>query len=127
MPPARGLMLLYSASEVLPVPLPDAPRTCADSLRSALSNIDVYQFWECYMCGFGTGARTLLLLAMSLVEITVMGPSCSTSVVPAARRAVAVLTPFSVYDYIESEGVVFPGCGCICYRVWVCLLSGYVS
>jgi hypothetical protein len=61
------------------------------------------------MCCFGTGARSLLLLAMSLVEITAMGPSCSTLTtsvyVPAARRAVAVLTPF--YD-IESEGIVFP-------------------
>jgi hypothetical protein len=47
---------------------------------------------------------------MSLVEITAMGPSFSTSVYnPAARRAVAVLMPFSVQDYIESdsEGVVF--------------------
>ena len=62
------------------------------------------------MCRFGTGARTLLLLlAMSLVEITAMGPSCSTSLVPAARRAVAVLTPFSVYDYIESECIKSEG------------------
>ena len=64
------------------------------------------------MCRFGTGARSLMLLAMSLVEITAMGPSCSTLTtsvyVPAARRAVAVLTPFSVPDYIESEGIVFP-------------------
>ena len=47
---------------------------------------------------------------MSLVEITAMGPpSYSTSVyVPAAMRAVAVLTPFSVHDYIESEGILFP-------------------
>ena len=61
-------------------------------------------------CRFGTGARTLLLLAMSLVETTAMGPSFSTSVYnPAARRAVAVLMPFSVdHDYIESESVVFP-------------------
>ena len=61
------------------------------------------------MCRFGTGARSLMLLAMSLVEITAMGPSCSTLTtsvyVPAARRAVAVLTPFY---YIESEGIVFP-------------------
>ena len=66
---------------------------------------------ESVMCRFGTGARTLLLLAMmSLVEITAMGPpSYSTSVyVPAAMRAVAVLTPFSVHDYIESEGILFP-------------------
>jgi hypothetical protein len=46
---------------------------------------------------------------MSLVEITAMGPSCSTLTtsvyVPAARRAVAVLTPFY---FIESEGSVFP-------------------
>jgi hypothetical protein len=61
------------------------------------------------MCRFGTGARSLLLLAMSLVKITAVVPSCSTLTtsvyVPAARRAVAVLTPFY---YIESEGIVFP-------------------
>ena len=60
-------------------------------------------------CRFGTGARSLMLLAMSLVEITAVGPSCSTLTtsvyVPAARRAVAVLTPFY---YIKSEGIVFP-------------------
>ena len=61
------------------------------------------------MCRFGTGARTLLLLAMSLVETTAMGPSFSTSVYnPAARRAVAVLMPVSGQDYIKSKELVFP-------------------
>jgi len=61
------------------------------------------------MCCFGTGARTLLLLAMSLSEITASGSSFPTSVHgPAALRAVAVLMPVSGQDYIESKGLVFP-------------------
>ena len=58
---------------------------------------------------FGTGARTLLLLAMSLSEITASGSSFPTSVHgPAALRAVAVLMPVSGQDYIESKELVFP-------------------
>ena len=67
--------------------------------------------FECVKCCFGTGARTLLLLAkMSLVEIsTAMGSSIPTSVhSPAAMRAEAVLMPVYGQDYIKSKDVVFP-------------------
>ena len=67
--------------------------------------------FECVKCCFGTGARTLLLLAkMSLVEIsTAMGSSIPTSVhSPAAMRAEAVLMPVYGQDYIKPKDVVFP-------------------
>ena len=71
MPPARGLILLYSASEVLPVSAgcsENVPTVSGRRFRISMriSSVSV-------KCRFGTGARTLLLLAMSLVEIKLQG------------------------------------------------------
>jgi hypothetical protein len=71
MPPARGLILLYSASEVLPV-----SAACSENVPTVSGRrfrISMRISSGSVMCRFGTGARSLLLLAMSLVEITAMG------------------------------------------------------
>ena len=79
------------------------------SARRSDASISMRMSFECVKCCFGTGARTLLLLAMSFGEITASGSSFPPSVHgPAASRAVAVLMRVSGQDYIESKELVFP-------------------
>ena len=86
MPPTRGLLLLYQTYAVGKSG-PTAFRflrsdgASAPSRRSDASILMCMSF-ECVSslkCScFGTGARTLLLLAMSLGEITALGSSLAT-------------------------------------------------
>ena len=83
-------------------------RRLVRSARRSDASISMRMSFECVKCCFGTGARTLLLLAMSISVITASGSSSPPSVHgPAASRAVAVLMRVYGQDYIESKELVW--------------------
>jgi hypothetical protein len=104
MPPARGLMLLYSASEVLPV-----SAACSENVPTVSGRrfrISMRVSSGSVMCCAGPSARALMLLALSFGAITssvaLLPPNGQAFVSPRAGAGLVLVGAF-VDDYLFAS------------------------